>query len=162
MKRTSFLELEGQYAPVRPPAALDAAMRFERATPSRWWLVVAAAFAIGLLPSVPLLLQRQAQGEGNIAAIAMLHSHFDHAQFSGASTAPSAKVLYARDRAWIYVMVEGVERYDVYAVSGRVATRIGTIAPQGATSNLFVRSPGAVDRVELRSGTTVVEAAQIR
>lgn len=158
----TLLALEGQYETIAPPAQLDARIRFERATPSRWWLVVAAAFAIGFLPSVPLLLQRQSQGQENIAAIAMLHSHFNHAQFSGASGAPSAKVLYARDRAWLYVMVEGAQRYDVYAVNGAVATRIGTIAPQGATSNLFVQSPGTLDRVELRSGTQVVETAQIR
>jgi hypothetical protein len=158
----TLLALEAQYVPVQPPAALDENMRFERKASSGWWLVVAAAFVIGLLPSVPLLLQRQAHGEGDIAAIAILHSHFSHSQFSGADSAPSAKVLYARDRAWLYVMVEGAQHYDVYKVRGGIATRLGTIAPQGATSNLFVELPGALDRVELRSGTALVETAQIR
>ena len=155
----AILALEGQYAPVEPPATLNSRLRFERSH-ARWWVAIAAAFVIGLLPSVWFASQRG--GEANLAAIAMLHSHFNHAQFVGAANAPIAKVLYPRDKSWIYVMVEGSERYDVYAISGSVATKLGSITPQGSTSNLFVQNPGALDRVELRDGATVVESAQVR
>lgn len=158
----TILALEREHVAVAPSGFIASGLQLERRAPSRWWLVVAAAFALGLLPSVPSLLQRGAQSQNNLAAIAMLHSHFNHAQFSGADAAPAAKVLYARDKSWIFVMVEGSERYDVYAVNGTVATRIGQVAPQGSTSNLYLTNPGVLDRIELRDGSTLVESAKVR
>ena len=155
-----LLALEKQNVAVTPPRGL-AALSLERRAPSRWWLVVAAAFVLGLLPSIPAFLSRGAQSENNLAMIALLHSHFNHAQFVG-TNAPSAKVMYARDKSWIYVVVEGSEHYDVYAVKGATATKIGAISPQGTTSNLYVQNPGALDGVELRDGSTVIERAQVR
>lgn len=156
-----LLTLEQQYAATAPPRFLELGLNLDRRAPSRWWWVVAAAFALGLLPSMFAWLGR-GPSDTNLAAIAMLHSHFNHSQFTGAGDAPSAKVLYPRDRSWIFVMVEGDKRYDVYAVNGSTATKLGAISPQGATSNFFAQHPGALDGVELRDGTTVVERAQVR
>ena len=155
-----LLNLEQQYAAPAAPRLLE--LNLDRRAPSRWWWVVAAAFALGLLPSTFAWMGRGGASDSNLAMIALLHSHFNHSQFAGATTAPSAKVMYARDRSWIYVVVEGNKRYDVYAVSGSTATKLGAISPQGATSNLFVKNPGVLDGVELRDGTTVVERAQVR
>ncbi len=152
-----LLALEGQYEPVQPPPALDARMKFARSSsPLGWWVAIAAAFVIGLLPSAWFASQRNSAID--LAMIAMLHSHFNHAQFAGSTNAPIAKVLYPRDKSWLYVIVEGSERYDVYANG----VKLGTVFPQGATSNLFVQNPGPVERIELREGTTVIESAQVR
>jgi hypothetical protein len=119
-----------------------------------WWIpaAIAAAFVLGWL--VP----RSAPQPG-VATLAMIDSHFSHAQFSGS---PPAKVIYARDRSWYYVIVSGSRRFDVYGLRGTQSTRLGTTAARGATSELFVRGQPRFERVELRDGTALVESASIR
>ncbi len=70
---------------------------------------MAAALIVGIL-------WPRAQSQHDVATLAMVNGHFSHAQFAG--TGPKAKVLYARDRSWYYVIVAGTGRYDVYGVAG--------------------------------------------
>jgi len=86
-----------------------------------------------------------------------IDSHFSHAQFSG--NGPPAKVIYARDRSWYYVIVSGSRRFEVYGLRGTQATRLGTTVPRGETSELFVRKQ---PRFELRDGATGIENASVR
>jgi len=143
------------------PVARDERIRFEPVRAARFpaWAAIAAAFAIGLLPSLWFGTHRTAPHD--VAAIAMIESHFNHAQFTGAN-APPAKVIYARDRSWLYVLVTGSHRYDLYAVRGSSARLLGTIQPQPASSEIFVTQPGALEALELRDGSAVVESAKVR
>jgi anti-sigma factor RsiW len=139
-----------------PPGAAIVLPNVPRRAAS-WWALpaFAAAFILGLLFS-------HFSPQSNVATLAMIHSHFSHAQFSGAPGAPAAKVLYARDRSWYYVIVAGSRRFDVYGLQGRVAIRLGATEPRDATSELFARSEMRFDRIELRENANVVEGAAIR
>jgi hypothetical protein len=120
-----------------------------------WWIpaAIAAAFVLGWL------IPRSAPQPG-VATLAMIDSHFSHAQFSG--NGPPAKVIYARDRSWYYVIVSGSHRFDVYGLRGTQSTRLGTTIPRGETSELFVRKQPRFERVELRDGATRIENASVR
>ncbi len=96
----------------------------------------------------------------NIATLAMIHSHFSHAQFSG--TGPAAKALYARDRSWYYVIVTGSSRYEVYGIRSGRTTDLGITQPQGATSELFARVASRFDQIQLRVAGRTMESAAIR
>lgn len=119
-----------------------------------WWIpaAIAAAFVLGwLVPRVAY--------QPGVATLAMINSHFSHAQFSGHG--PAAKVIYARDRSWYYVIVSGRRRFDVYGVHGTQSTRLGTTAARGETSELFVQRQPAFGRIELRADSGLVESASI-
>jgi hypothetical protein len=146
----TMLVLDRQYREVR------------RARPplSRWWVpaAVAAAFIAGILFADTFLGRHNAETDS--PTLALIHSHFNHAQFAGSG--PAAKVLYARDRSWLYVIVEGAHRYNVYAGGEGTMRKIGMVEPHGSTSELFARPPAGEQRVELRDGAAALEAAQVR
>jgi anti-sigma-K factor RskA len=155
----TLLELERRVRPAQPPASLDWRMRFGRSAPNmRVWAAVAAAFVIGLLSSA--MLFRNAPAPHDAATVAMVESHFNHAQFVGGG--PPAKAIYARDRAWLYVIVHAKRSYDVYAVSGSQARRIGSTQSYALTSEAFITNPGVLDAIQLRDGSTVIETARVR
>ncbi|HEX3670689.1 MAG TPA: hypothetical protein VHT92_03185 [Candidatus Cybelea sp.] len=137
-------------------AAVAVPLRLRRREVPAWWVAVAAAAALiagTLLPG--LFAQR------DTATLAMVHSHFNHAQFSGPN-APPAKVIYARDRSWYYVIVEGSHRYDVYGLHDGQSVSLGTTQPKGATSELFWQRREQFDRIELRGDGKAIETASIR
>jgi Putative zinc-finger len=123
-----------------------------------WWMGVVAAAAALIIGY--LLPHPAAQPGSDAVQVAMLHSHFNHSQFVGSGAL--AKVLYARDRSWYYVVVEGSHAYSVSGVNASGTTPLGATAPRNGTSELFVRNAQPFTRIELREGTTVLEAAQIR
>ena len=136
--------------------AVAAPLRLRRREVPAWWLPVAAAAALIVGMALPNLFARNES-----PTLAMIHSHFNHALFSGLN-APPAKVIYARDRSWYYVIVEGAHRYGVVGVGNGGSVEIGTTQPKGETSELFVRNGRPFDRVELRDGERTIEAASIR
>jgi len=161
-----------EYHEIVPPVALDRriSQRFERRAPAYWWTAVAAALLIGLLPSVPLVLEHTAQQHANTqrdaAAIALLNSHFAHAQFVaiGASGLPSSKVIFARNRDWMYVMVSGSHAYDVEGVlQNGSAVPLGVTVPTGSTtSQLFLQhAPAGVEHVILRQNGIAIGTARV-
>ena len=121
-----------------------------------WWLplTAAAALIVGFL--LPNTFARH-----DTPALAMINSHFNHAQFNG-EKAPAGKVIYARDRSWYYVIVEGSHRYEVSGVRGGRNVSLGTTEPNGATSELFWRHSAPFERIELRDGGRTIETASIR
>lgn len=136
--------------------AVVAPLRLRRREVPAWWVPVAAVAALIVGMVLPnLFAQRESP------TLAMIHSHFNHAQFSGPN-GPPAKVIYARDHSWYYVIVEGAHRYGVYGIEGGRNVEIGTTQPKGESSELFVRDGRAFDRVELRDGERIVESAMIR
>jgi anti-sigma factor RsiW len=145
------------------PAFLDRQMRF--AAPRRRYAALALAAAAGLVLGILTMLPGYFRPQAPQAAlVAMIHSHFNHAQFAvvGSANAPAAKVIYARDRSWLFVVADGSQRYAVYAINGPASTRLGDLQVQGATSTLYVAHAPAADAVELRDGSTVVERAALR
>ena len=164
----TVLQLEREKLPVPTPFTLDRRVKFSstRSVPALLpWLAVAAAFILGLLPSIPLLLEREGvRGMHDAASLAMINSHFNHAQFAGtAPNAPPAKLIYARDRSWLYVIVQGNHRFEVDALHGSSTQTLGTTQPAGSASELFMKNGAPnVDTVELRDGGTLVERARLR
>ncbi len=147
------LEL-GSVASAAPIGSLT--LPAERRGVSPWWLLpaIAAAFVLGLfLPGK--------QAPRDAATLAMIGSHFAHSQFTGPAAVP-AKVIYARDGAWYYVIVAGAHRYAVSGVRGATVTGLGVTEPQGQASALFVRAGMRFDRLTMSDGGAVVEAAAIR
>ncbi|HEY6326480.1 MAG TPA: zf-HC2 domain-containing protein [Candidatus Cybelea sp.] len=120
-----------------------------------WWLAVAAAAAFILGFVVPHGTPRSGD-----ATLAMIGSHFSHAQFTGKG--PAAKVIYARDRSWYYVIVAGGGRYEVYGIGNGRDVDLGSTQPQGATSELFARVATPFGRIELRANGAAIETAAIR
>ncbi len=149
----AVLALERVNKPFAPPPATDV-LRFARRGISPWWLVpaMAAALLVGML-------WPRAQSQHNVATLAMVNGHFSHAQFAG--TGPKAKVLYARDRSWYYVIVGSNRRYDVYGAVGADRVSLGSTNSAGSTSELFVRMLERFDHLELR-GAGARETATIR
>jgi hypothetical protein len=153
----ALLLLERAMIPNPDPLPVGKLLRFKRRGIPGWSLpfVAAAALIVGLV--IPHALP-----ERNDATLAMIRSHFSHAQFSGPPTAPPAKVLYARDRSWYYVIVAGSHRYDVYGVEGSRRVALGTTQPRDGTSELFARANARFGRLELVDRGSPVEGAAIR
>jgi len=121
------------------------------------WLAIAAAFAIGLLPSAYLLTRaHDASATQAVALDALVHSHFLHAPFVGlAPDAPRAKAIYARDGSWLYVVSDAPRALTVVAEPGdRV---LGTLEPAGSAASVYLAtSTTAREVVELRDGARPV------
>ncbi|HEX3457584.1 MAG TPA: zf-HC2 domain-containing protein [Candidatus Baltobacteraceae bacterium] len=150
----TVLALERVNKPLAPPAATNV-LPFARRQISPWWLVpaMAAALFVGFL-------WPRAQSSHDAATLALVNGHFSHAQFAGAG--PKAKVLYARDRSWYYVIVAEAGRYDVYGVAGDNRVSLGSTNAAGSTSELFVKMRERFDHLELRGGSGAMETATIR
>lgn len=155
-----------------PPIGMRGAkvLPFQRPRVSVWWVAVAAAAALILGLLIP-----HGAPQGDVATLAMLHSHFAHAQFTG--NGPAAKVIYARDRSWYYVIVAGGHRFEVYGLHAETAggvriigeTDLGATTPTSYASRLFASaSKGSAfeykrfDKIELRDHGRVIETATVR
>lgn len=137
-------------------SAIAVPLHVRRREVPAWSLAVAAAAALIVGTLLPGIFAQH-----DTPTLAMIHSHFNHAQFAGLN-APAAKVIYARDRSWYYVIVEGSHRYDAYGVRDGQSVPLGATEPRGATSELFWQHKEQFDRIELREGGKAIEAASIR
>jgi anti-sigma factor RsiW len=158
-----LIESDGADASV--PEALDRRIAFVKpASPTRGWIAaVAAAFVIGLLPWGWTVTQRHPNEVAQPAIDAMLVGHFVHAPLLPLQAgAPAAKVIYAREGGWIYVLAAaGSDSLDVAAVTGGRTTVVAALAPSGATRAAFVKIPGRVDSVELLENGKPIAAAHL-
>lgn len=147
------------------PEALDRRIAFVKpAAPPRGWIAaVAAAFVIGLLPWGWTVTQRHPTESGQPAIDAMLVGHFVHAPLLPLHTgAPSAKVIYAREGGWIYVLAAGgADSLDVATVTGGRVDVVAALASSDATRAAFVKIPGRVDSVELLENGKPIAAAHL-
>lgn len=156
----TVLAMDRHVASQEPPATFR--VRERRISP--WWYAVAAAFLIGLAPSgwffTSTMVARQNETTHGAALLAMVHSHFGHAQFSPVqpgTPAPDAKVVFARDGSWVYVLVAERTSYGV-----RVGdTPIGSTHLYGSGSELFAVRPPRGERIVLTndSGAAVARAS---
>jgi anti-sigma factor RsiW len=151
------------------PPALDARIEkaFSPRMPARAWMAIAAAFLIGLLPSVSLFFQSaqraDVQRTHDAATVAMVNSHFAHAQFSPVNGAalPPAKVIFARDGKWLYIVVSGDHQYDVEGLTPSGSHLLGTTVATSSSSELFVTQPPKVSAVLLLDNGVPVGRARV-
>jgi hypothetical protein len=122
---------------------------------------LAAGIVLGILTMLPAYRRAQSTQP---ALVAMVQSHFSHAQFApvGARQAPPAKAIYARDRSWLFIVAQGNASYGVYAVGPSSVRELGQLHPSGTTSTLFVNERVPEGSIELRAGNDVVERAALR
>lgn len=159
----TLLALEGQYELAQPPDAPDFRLQLTEPRSVPWWRF-AGSIAAGIAIGVGLMYGPARQnGESQRAIDSMIHSHFSHAQFTAVSSgAPSAKVIYAHDRQWLYVILSGREGYEVDAVQGSSRSTLGSLRADGSVSTLFVDRPVSAEEIDLVDNGHVVERAALR
>jgi anti-sigma factor RsiW len=116
---------------------------------------VAAAFAAACVLTLAGVGQERSWERARAeqtALRAIVASHFLHRSLTRTTDlAPSAKVLYAPDGSWIYLLVNRpAERIDVEARIGGARRILGHLARADGVVTLFVRDPGRIDALELR------------
>jgi hypothetical protein len=120
---------------------------------------VALAF-VGLGSQTLLLSNREAAEDRALATI--VDSHFNHvsavARGNGGVT---AKVLYARDGAWIFVIARTRESGTLHAFARTPAADVdlGALATSGETASLLVRPASRIGTVAIKRGDTEVATA---
>ena len=137
--------------PRTPGTALDRRVRaaFVSRSPWRWTApLVAAAFVVGLIPSM-LLWSGALHGSGfeaeqAQAVQAMVNSHFAHAPFVPlAADAPKAKLIYSRTADWYYIVAQTNRPYDIAAQANGRNIRLGKLHVSGNAGDLFIpHAPG--------------------
>lgn len=150
-------------------AELDRRIRFTRPQNQApaWIAALAAAFVIGLLPWVVTSLRERdaidSAHQQQLAMRAMLAGHFVHAPFvARVPGAPAAKVVYAREGGWLYVIVApGSDPLDVVVVSGATLTKVASLPAARAVRSAFINQPARVEQIELRDKGVPVAAAHI-
>lgn len=124
---------------------------------------LAAAFALLFAGTLAYaLFERDRGGEQSAPLAAIVGSHFLHAQFERAAPdAPAAKVLYARDGSWIYVIVNAPASYALTAIRNGRATELPSTSATGTESTAFVRTAQRYSALELRRNGVLVARAPL-
>jgi putative zinc finger protein len=124
---------------------------------------VAAALVLALLNAgwQSFRLHREIAVQ-DVALATLVHSHFNHVSTTPlVSGSPAAKILYARDGAWIYVIADrpgGAVRVLGYGAGA--AVDLGTMA-DGKTATLLVRPRTRIHRIVLERGNVPVAEATL-
>jgi hypothetical protein len=123
---------------------------------------LAAAFALAFLGLgwQALVLRDRLQGD-DVALVTMVHSHFNHVSMAPESANPvAAKILYARDGSWIYIIADKPGG-TLHAIGHAVAatTDLGLLTSTGQTATLLVHPRERIVSITLqRAGTDVASA----
>lgn len=128
----------------------------------RWPVLAAAAFLIGLLPSLWLWSVRERAGSFDadraVAVQAMVSTHFAHAQFvATVPDAPKAKLIYSRSGTWVFAVAETSRALTLRAVDPAPAVTLGTLHVAGNAAELFVARPPAARSYGLFEGEREIE-----
>ena len=148
-----------------PSVILDRRVRraFARRSPWRWAApLVAAAFVIGLLPSIGLwsgVFGSKAYDADRQAAVqAMVNSHFAHAPFAPLSAgAPKAKLIYSPTGDWRFIVAQTNRAYEVAAQTGGQTIALGKLHVSGNAGELFLEHAPSARTFVLLDGTTPVD-----
>ena len=168
----AVLVMDGQFAPMPPPASLASRVRASRTRAAGRgvsWYALAAACVVLLLPSLVLLsMLMQARDTERVhaaATLAMVNSHFAHAQFAALRpAAPHAKAVFARDGSWVYVIVDAPRSFGVALEANGSRRTAGATRVYGNASEFFTRNvPKGANAVYLRddAGNDVARAAML-
>jgi anti-sigma factor RsiW len=147
-----------------PSPALDRRMRGTFARPAAWrWTapLVAAAFVLGLLPSIAMWSGtfggNAFSSDQQQAVRAMVGSHFLHAPFVALTgDAPKAKVIYGRTGDWRFVVAQTARPYDVAVVFNGQTVSLGKLHVSGNAAELFIAHAPPAPQFVLRDGTRIV------
>lgn len=137
-------------------------------------VAVAAAILLALVSGI--LLQRLDAQRGEIAAlrapqIALAQGHFAHLPLrAAAAAAPRGKVIYALDRSWCYVLIDGpgpyqlwIHRDGAWRDAGMVVGDPAYALVRGAVEEVAVSAPGAPQSSALlRARLPAVAPASVR
>jgi anti-sigma factor RsiW len=123
---------------------------------------VAASLALVFLGlGLQTLLLRGRLANDDVALVTMVHSHFNHVSMSPESANPvAAKILYARDGSWIYIIADKPGgSLQALARTASATTDLGALASSGETATLLVRPHERIQSITLqRAGTNVASA----
>lgn len=135
--------------------------------PSRRWMpLVAAAFIVGLLPSLGFWMggreSRGSDADRQSAIRAMVSSHFAHSPFTPLQPdSPKAKILYARGAPWVYVLAQTRRPLALGAQLHGVVRPLGALHVDGDTAELFLADVPAVQAFVLLDGSRVIARAVV-
>jgi hypothetical protein len=158
-------------ATLRSPGIRRSAKHVAREQARRAWLPVWAAVAVSLVLMVALgaavvqsgRLKDQLQAD-DVALIHVVYGHFQHAPLTRRvpSALAAAKVLYANDGSWLYVVVDRPAG-DLHLVERVQGTDrdAGLLARRGSVATLFVRAAGRPAAISLRAAGSIVASAQL-
>ncbi len=113
---------------------------------------LAAVLVIALTVSLVQVGRLQGALRGDdIALIQLVHSHFDHVTMSSTGVTPlGAKVMYAKDGSWIYVVADRpLNGLEVVATVGGKRRDFGKADVRDGLTTLFVRRAGKPSDVTL-------------
>ena len=131
------------------------------------WAAVAVSFALIVALATVLVqsgrLKDQLQAD-DLALIHVVYGHFQHAPLTRRvpSALAAAKVLYASDGSWLYVIVDRPAG-DLHLVERVHGTDrdAGTLVRRGSVATLFVRAAGRPAAISLRAADSIVASAQL-
>jgi hypothetical protein len=118
-----------------------------------WWTTAATAAAIVFAATTSFASVSAHSASAQLARTdaalgAIASSHFGHTTLTSHTTI-IAKVLYARDGTWVYVVAENAPRgAHVKLRSGSAVRDLGAL-DSGVPATLFARSPGRADEIEI-------------
>jgi anti-sigma factor RsiW len=158
---------------VRPSASLDRRIR-DVASPgaqtrtrfsSLWQYAIAAVFALAFLGAGFQAFRLHGQlADEDFALATVVHSHFNHVSMSPISGSQvAAKVLYARDGSWVYVIADrpGGELH-VMSVGAAGGTDLGALHSIGQTASLLIRPAARIQSLVLQRDGVPVAAATLK
>ncbi len=154
-----------------PSPALERRLR-ESASPqpsaklraSLFPFALAAAFALAFLGLgwQALVLRERLQSD-DVALVTMVHSHFNHVSMAPESANPvSAKILYARDGSWVYIIADkpGGTLHAI-AYTAAATTDLGVLTSTGQTATLLVHPRERIVSITLQRASTDVASARL-
>jgi hypothetical protein len=135
-----------------------------KASASSFRFALAAAIALIFLGLgwQTFVLHQRLKAE-DVALVTMVHSHFNHVSMAPESANPvAAKILYARDGSWIYIIADkpgGSLHAIVEIATGTVD--LGALTSTGETASLLVHPRKRIRSVVLQRAGTNVAAARL-
>jgi len=148
------------------PSRFDSPLDSARGDNASWQLpvAVAAAFVIGLLPSLYFWNENRELHRAMVAQSSAMERLASAAHRSSAfhpmGAGPAAEVMYAPDGSWYFVVVRDVsKRFAVVWVHDGAHTMLGSAIPNGRVATLYLPKSHRMDRLALMDrGRIVAEA----
>jgi hypothetical protein len=157
---------EVQHAAPRDLEARVARALQNRPQPWPYAAAIAAAVAIGLLPSLYLWSQTDALHRATLAQSAAMErlaaAPHRMARFQTMPGMPPAEVVYASDGSWYLVLVHGaLKTLSVAWMHDGTKTMLGDAVPHGRLASLYLPKSHRMDRIALMDGDRVVAEATL-
>jgi len=164
--------IEADEVPGEAPAVLHRLfaqpLRPRRAFVPAAWGALAAALVLWIVPASWFYSQSARESASvarqDVAMHALVHSHFLHVQLSAlAPGAPSAKAIYARTGAWVYVLVDAPSQGLSIGTMQQSRLRVlGQPSTLRGSSAFYYDGPSIDNVVLLKDGKVLERAKMIR